>query len=670
MHRENLSIAARWLLETIEREDVQSIVARGEQTVELLAEIRTAGGRPEEWAANVRSEAMFRLLLMQAPRAKQDTQYAWRLLHETVLRRAPLGRLMRILPLLRQDVGRWQGTVLGLAKVLRRLDLAARILPLCQSSDIVAAEAEEWIKEVEKLPAVRSTRLLKSERRARRAIRLLESAENDTPDRFQSMMRSFNLLYGEIPERDGKRPSWQLMQAALRNKKPVPAASIVYAHTDILLEEFVACVVCTVVDGDCLDLLFSCGALQSFDWIKWRERHGGSSLLHLAAESSNVAFIERWVQKGGEIDLPDLAGNTPAALALAKGHLKFFVAIEALRGTSANNGQASCEDARCKVMIPVTTETAVNEFLGRMRMQERENSRIKRFTDHGFDERGYDRELVPAVRPEILDPLKESFPLFDSLIDDIQAQLSLLWRTSLATGKPQALRLTNTVIVGAPGWGKTTFINRLAKLLGLPFRPLQMSSMSAGFILSGSDPTWSSARPGLIHELLVNGSAMNPFVLLDEVDKISPSDKHPVDGPLFQLLEPEQACRFTDEFLAYPIDASHINWFASANELHAIHPAIVSRFEVYELPQPTPEMARVTARSVYRECLAGSPWYLLFDQEPSDAVVEVMASMSPREGRRGLVRAFGRASIASRSTISPDDFVAARRSVAKIGFIG
>lgn len=323
------------------------------------------------------------------------------------------------------------------------------------------------------------------------------------------------------------------------------------------------------------------------------------------------------------------------------------------------------------LMVPVTTASGVDAYLERIKLMDKDvANRLERMVKDSFEIAGFQRELGRAVRPEALDPLKESFPLFTSLIDDIQARASLLWRVEQTTGRPQAMQLPNILIVGKPGWGKTYFIHRLGELLGLPFRALQMSSMSAGFILSGSDPTWSTARPGLIHEALTKGDKANPLFLLDEIDKIGSDSRYPADGPLYQLLEPVHARTFQDECLSYPIDASHINWFASANDLDKAHPAIVSRFDVYEMPEPTPEISRQTAHSVYRESLERSPWATLFDPSPLEKVIEQMANYSPREAHRQLQKAFGRASMAGRSQVSTADFdlppEAARR---KIGFI-
>lgn len=320
--------------------------------------------------------------------------------------------------------------------------------------------------------------------------------------------------------------------------------------------------------------------------------------------------------------------------------------------------------------VPLACRDDVSAFMKRAEVFDKDvYTRIKRVVGDAFDQRGYERELAPSVSPEAIAALAESFPLFAPLLEDLRAHLSLIWRVGEKTGEPQPLRLPNILIVGEPGWGKSYFIHRLSETLGLPFTPLSMSGMSAGFILSGSDPVWSTARPGMIHEVLTGGDVINPVILLDEIDKISSGDRYPADGPLYQLLEPGQARQFRDEYANYPIDASWINWFASANDLGRTHSAILSRFEVYEVPKASQEVARQTALSVYREGLRRSTWGTLFDPEPGDDVLDVMAAFSPREVLRLLMKACGRASLANRSTLQADDFGVRPSARRGIGFV-
>ncbi|WP_440145432.1 hypothetical protein, partial [Bradyrhizobium canariense] len=49
-----------------------------------------------------------------------------------------------------------------------------------------------------------------------------------------------------------------------------------------------------------------------------------------------------------------------------------------------------------------------------------------------------------------------------------------------------------------------------------------MSSLTAGWILSGASSQWKNAKPGKVFDALVNGSYANPVITVDEIDKASP----------------------------------------------------------------------------------------------------------------------------------------------------
>ena len=50
---------------------------------------------------------------------------------------------------------------------------------------------------------------------------------------------------------------------------------------------------------------------------------------------------------------------------------------------------------------------------------------------------------------------------------------------------------------------------------------LPMSSMTAGWLLSGSSAQWKGARPGKVFEALIEGEYANPVIVVDEIDKAS-----------------------------------------------------------------------------------------------------------------------------------------------------
>ncbi len=674
-----LSVDAKRLLKNIKTGNVNALDSMASDALKSgFSELAAAGFDFEALALSSNDDEFFNWMLLYAPGTKIGADYAWRLFCHALVREFPAAGIARLLPLLRDNPRCWQSIALDLVRHYNRSDVASLMLPFCSDEDIDFAQVRDWLVENNTQPDDRAGRFPSPDKRNALAKRLLDAAAEGNASKLDVMLKSLTSVYRDLPHEPGETPAIRMMQAAMASKQ-FHAAELVFCHTDLLRTEWVECIIRHQPDFGAYLWMLEEPVFKGCQWEEWRYPDSGASFLHLAAEVGNSEFIHLWAGRTSDFEPLDDAGESPLMIALSHGNkgfasdlkLKMLCQQQNVCVVEEEPALIAALEEKPQLRSPVASEVEVAAFLERIAVFENQvTNRIRKTVAAAFDSRGYDRTLGEAVAPDVLEPLKTSFPLFTGLIESIQAQLSLLWRVAQATGKPQELRLPNTLIVGKPGWGKTYFIHRLGEVLGLPFRSLQMSTMSAGFILSGTDPTWGTSRPGMIHDLLAAGDVLNPLILLDEIDKIAVDSRHPADGSLFQLLEPEHARRFVDEFAAYPIDASHINWFASANELERAHPAIVSRFDVYEIPDPTPEVARMTALSVYGESLGCSPWAILFDELPDADVLDVMAATSPREAHRELKKAFGRASLAGRCSLKADDFSIARAQIRRIGFVG
>ena len=224
------------------------------------------------------------------------------------------------------------------------------------------------------------------------------------------------------------------------------------------------------------------------------------------------------------------------------------------------------------------------------------------------------------------------------------------------------------LLLGPPGIGKTHFARRVAQLLGTGLGFISMSSLTAGWVLSGASSQWKGARPGKIFETLVDGAYANPVVVVDEIDKARGEHAYDPLGALYGLLEHDTAGTFVDEFAEVSIDASQVIWVATANDERAIPEPILNRMNVFEVQAPDADAARAIALRLYRSIRGEHDWGRRFDLDPPEPVLERLGRMAPREMRRAWMTAFGNARLDGRATLSLDDLPEAPARRAPIGF--
>src|SRR5690606_25202495 len=127
-----------------------------------------------------------------------------------------------------------------------------------------------------------------------------------------------------------------------------------------------------------------------------------------------------------------------------------------------------------------------------------------------------------------------------------------------------ALRQRPLLLSGPPATGKTWWTGQVAAALGLPCLRIVMPKVTASFVLSGSTPSWSSARPGRIVQEFMAIESATPVLILDEIDKVNPGNSDPAPV-LLDLLEPASARRWQDEFFGMEFDVSGAIIVATAN---------------------------------------------------------------------------------------------------------
>ena len=269
--------------------------------------------------------------------------------------------------------------------------------------------------------------------------------------------------------------------------------------------------------------------------------------------------------------------------------------------------------------------------------------------------------VKPSALPE-MERLFAELPNFAEVLEDIRKHLALCIDSN------DSVELPPMLLLGEPGIGKTHFARKVAELLGTGFGFVPMSSLTAGWVLSGASSQWKNAKPGKVFDTFLNGDYANPVIVVDELDKASGDGQYDPLGALYELLEVRTATRFIDEFVELPIDASGAVWLATANEAGRIPEPLLDRLTVYEIEAPDAEGARAIALNIYRDIRDAHDWGKRFPERPEDGALDKLASLPPREMRRALQGAFGSAKLAGRNELSADDIQDGRSRKQRIGF--
>lgn len=201
---------------------------------------------------------------------------------------------------------------------------------------------------------------------------------------------------------------------------------------------------------------------------------------------------------------------------------------------------------------------------------------------------------VQATRARLLG----EFPWAESVLDAIFNEL--MGRAQLGV---QVLGMPATLLVGAPGSGKSRLARRIAEELGIPRLDLALAGTSDTKVLGGTSRGWSNGKPNDLATLLATRESASAIVMLDEIDKAFDHQREGggIQSYLLGLLEPETACRHVDVFLKTECDFSGVLWIATANRLSSIQAPLVSRLRVLMLGQPRPEHYPAIAENVLAE---------------------------------------------------------------------
>ncbi len=268
--------------------------------------------------------------------------------------------------------------------------------------------------------------------------------------------------------------------------------------------------------------------------------------------------------------------------------------------------KADAELKKLKLMSPMSAEaTVVRNYLDTLvGLPWAKKSKVRH--DLGFAEKVLDEDHygLEKVKERILEYLA-----VQQRVDKVKAPILCL--------------------VGAPGVGKTSLGQSVARATGRKFVRMALGGVRDEAEIRGHRRTYIGSMPGKILQSLTKVGVRNPLFLLDEVDKLGMDFRGDPASALLEVLDPEQNHTFSDHYVEVDFDLSDVMFVATSNSLN-IPPALLDRMEVIRLSGYTEdEKVNIAQR------------YLLPKQMRNNGVKDNELEVT-EEAIRGIVRYYTR----------------------------
>jgi len=184
----------------------------------------------------------------------------------------------------------------------------------------------------------------------------------------------------------------------------------------------------------------------------------------------------------------------------------------------------------------------------------------------------------------------------DNIKSTILEYLSSLILNMEVNQTDKAVKAPILCLIGLVGTGKTTLAISIAEAMGRKFERIPFGGMGDSLTLRGQSRSFSDAEPGQVIKKLVHSQSKNCVILLDELDRVAESARSDIMGVLVELLDSEQNKFFTDHYIDYPFDLSHVLFIATANNTTNVSTAVLDRLEIIQMPSYNDEEKTVIGR--------------------------------------------------------------------------
>lgn len=401
------------------------------------------------------------------------------------------------------------------------------------------------------------------------------------------------------------------------------------------------------------------------------------NIAQLAAQAPDPLRLAYWIGSMLSLDVEReqalLEANTCLeALRLVHGYLSHELQVLALRQKINSTAETELTKQQREILLRQQLQ-AIQQELGEQNPEKAEVEELRRrLTEADLPDevrKEAERELsrlerLPPIAPDhqvirtylelvlelpwrkatedVIDLKKARQVLDEDHFDLDEIKERILEHLAVLKLNPQA-RAPILCLVGAPGVGKTSLGQSIARALGRKFERFSLGGMHDEAELRGHRRTYIGAMPGRLIQAMRRAGVNNPVLMLDEVDKLGRDFRGDPAFALLEILDPEQNHSFRDNYLDLPFDLSRVLFITTANTLDTVPRPLLDRMEVLRLSgYSEEEKLQIARRYLLPRQLrqAGvTPEHLAI---PDETIKRVISRYTREAGVRELERTLGR----------------------------
>jgi len=322
--------------------------------------------------------------------------------------------------------------------------------------------------------------------------------------------------------------------------------------------------------------------------------------------------------------------------------------MESIRKELGEDEGSVAEEYRTKIeaaeMPAEVNEQALKELgrLERMGEQTGESSMIRTYLDWLISvpwNKRSDERLDPVEARAVLDADHAGLEDVKDRITEYLAVRKLRADRGIEADPKSGAILT---LIGPPGTGKTSIGESIARATGREFVRMSLGGVRDEAEIRGHRRTYIGALPGRLVRALRDAGAMNPVILLDEVDKVGADWRGDPSAALLEVLDPAQNHSFRDHYLDVELDLSQVMFLATANVADTIPGPLLDRMETIRFDGYTSEEKLAIAKGYLWPRQRDRNGLREDEVEITDEILKTIVAEYTREaGVRNLERELG-----------------------------